>query len=57
MRCDLCQRHPEPGDAGWVSIMRQRREGEKPHVSTYCPRCFDHALRADPLEPREVPAS
>jgi hypothetical protein len=57
MRCDLCQRHPEPGDNGWVSIMRQRREGDKLHVSTYCPRCFDHALRADPLEPRELPAS
>jgi hypothetical protein len=52
MRCDLCQRHSEPGDDGWVSITRQLDGGEKPLVSTYCPRCLDDALQARPLEPR-----
>jgi len=53
MRCDLCQRNSEPDERGWITMFPIRREGRKPLVFTYCPRCVEYALNANAFIPRD----
>ncbi len=41
MRCELCQRQPEPADRGWVSVMARYEYAAKPTIFNYCPTCTD----------------